>query len=150
MSCDGLGDTKHHQMSRSYIRPSRLAKVQALIENGATEGERDAARAALQRIKARLGSSPQPAPILLPDHLSRWRVELLRTVAVASAKDRSQLTFWAANRIREARRAGAIEFSDLMVLREALRRTAMQAGLSQWESERAISQAMKQMPRDRR
>ena len=148
MSCGGLGDTKHHQMSRSYIRPSRLAKVQALIELGATEGEREAARAAAERLRARY---PQPlsAPILLPDHLARWRVEL-RTVASASAKDRASVLHWVASRAREARRAGKLAYPDLTVLIEALRRTALQAGLDQWSTERSIGLAMKMMPRDRR
>ena len=136
---------------RTYTRPTRLAKVQALVELGATEGERDAARAAAERIKARLGSSPQPisAPILLPDHLARWR-GLVRTVEQAPERDRAKILFWAAGRVRDARHAHAIAYPDLVVLREALLRTALKAGLSQWESERQLALAMKRQSRDRR
>ena len=132
--------------------PAASPRLRRWSSLGATAGERDAARAAAERIKARLGrSSPQPisAPILLPDHLARWR-GLVRTVEQAPERDRAKILFWAAGRVRDARHAHAIAYPDLVVLREALLRTALKAGLSQWESERQLALAMKQQSRDRR
>lgn len=71
-------------------------------------------------------------------------------MASASAKDRASVLHWVASRAREARRAGKLAYPDLTVLIEALRRTALQAGLDQWSTERSIGLAMKMMPRDRR
>ena len=124
-----------------------------LIEHGSTAGEREAARAAAERLRAKLATSPQvsAAPVPLPAHLDGWR-GLLNAVARASAKDRAALLWWAASRARIARQAGKLAYPDLTLLVEALRRTALAAGMGGWETERALGRSMKcqPLPRDRR
>ena len=125
----------------------KIRKIETLAERAATPGERAAALAAIERIKSRLVGYPQPisAPVLLPDHLARWR-GLVRSVASAPERDRAKILHWAAGRVRDARHAHAIPYPDLVVLLEALRRTALAAGLGGWETQRQLANAMKHTP----
>ena len=138
---------------RSYRRPSRLERLEAFAAQPPSPAEGEMARAAAERLRAKLANSPQvsAAPVPLPNHLARWQ-GLLRTVAEARAKDRAALLWWAASRARDARKAGSISYVDLTLLVEALRRTALAAGMGGWECERALSRSMKcqPLPRDRR
>jgi hypothetical protein len=69
-------------------------------------------------------------------------VALSAAVAKAHPRDRDAVLFWAAGKIRDMRRAGLIEFPDVVVALDTLRQTALQGGLTAWATERAIATAM--------
>lgn len=123
----------------------RIRKLERLAARPGTPGEGAAARAAIERVKAKLPLSP-PQPVL-SERVHKHIQGLLRTVANTHPRDRAKALWWATCCVRDKRRDGQFEFEEVEQALAALRWTALAAGLGGWETERAISNAMKSTAR---